>query len=145
MERLIQGIRTFFRPKHQAAHLDKGASGERAAEQLLRRRGLKLLARNFATRQGEIDLIFREDTCMVFVEVKTRSDESWSRPAAAVDASKKARICKTALEYLRQLHHPECSLRFDIVEVLLDEGSRVREIRHLPDAFSMKEPMRYQR
>ena len=47
----------------------------------LRRRGLEFLTANFRSKRGEIDLVFREGDCLVFVEVKTRSSEDWVRPA----------------------------------------------------------------
>ena len=143
MGSLIRQIRSLFIDREQPDHLRKGGLGEKAAERYLSQRGLKLLARNYASGRGEIDLIFRQDQCMVFVEVKTRSKENWSRPAAAVDARKRKLICQTAMDYLRQLHFPKCKLQFDIVEVLLNEAEQVNEIRHLPNAFPMPEPYHY--
>ena len=78
----------------------------------------------------------------MFVEVKTRSSEDWNRPAAAVDASKRRLLSQTALDYLALLKGPPVKLRFDIVEVLLDEGV-VREVRHLPNTFPLSRPYRY--
>ena len=89
-----------------------------------------------------MDLIFRDGDCLCFVEVKTRSSEEWTRPAAAVDAGKKKRLSQTALEYLRRLKNPEVKFRFDIVEVLLRDDA-VHEVRHLPNAFSLSKPYRY--
>jgi putative endonuclease len=87
-------------------------------------------------------LIFREDDCLAFVEVKTRSSEDWTRPAAAVDARKRRLLSQTALDYLRLLKNPPVKIRFDIVEVLLADGV-VREVRHLPNTFPMEKPYRY--
>jgi putative endonuclease len=123
-------------------HLQRGARGERAARKHLRRAGLKYLTANFKSDRGEIDLVFREADCLVFVEVKTRSSEEWVRPAAAVDADKQRRLSLTALDYLRQLSNPQVKFRFDIVEVLLADG-QVREVRHLPNAFPLSAPYRY--
>ena len=80
--------------------------------------------------------------CLVFVEVKTRSSEDWERPAAAVDKDKREHLTRCGLDYLRLLKNPLVKVRFDIVEVLLERG-RVREMRHLPNAFSMPKPYRY--
>ncbi|MCD6337950.1 MAG: YraN family protein [Verrucomicrobia bacterium] len=124
------------------AHLELGALGEKAALRALRRKGLRLLARNFRSPRGEIDLIMREGDALVFVEVKTRSSEEWSRPAAAVDSGKKRRIAMAAMDYLKALGRPPAILRFDIVEVLAENG-KVTQIRHLPDAFSLPKPWRY--
>jgi putative endonuclease len=123
-------------------HLRRGRLGEKAAKKNLQSRGLKFLTANYAGEHGEIDLVFRDGNCLVFVEVKTRSSEAWVRPAAAVNARKRRALSRTALAYLRQIGNPQVILRFDIVEVLLEEG-RVREIRHLPNCFSLTPPYRY--
>ena len=123
-------------------HLRRGELGERAAKKHLQKLGLKFLTANFRSDRGEIDLVFRDDDCLVFVEVKSRSSEDWTRPAAAVDARKRRLLSQTALDYLKLLKNPEVKIRFDIVEVLLTDGE-VREVRHLPNTFSMSKPYRY--
>ena len=74
--------------------------------------------------------------------MKTRSSEEWVRPAAAVDKERRGRLTRAALDYLRLLKNPMVKIRFDIVEVLLQDG-KVREVRHLPNAFAMERPYRY--
>jgi putative endonuclease len=123
-------------------HLRFGELGERAAKRHLRRNGLKFLTANFRSPRGEIDLVFREHDCLVFIEVKTRSSEEWSRPAAAVDRERRQRLTRAALDYLRLLRNPAVKIRFDIVEVLLANGE-VKEVRHLPNTFAMEKPYRY--
>ena len=123
-------------------HLRYGELGEQAARKYLRRNGLKFLTANFRSQRGEIDLVFREKECLVFVEVKTRSSEDWERPAAAVDAERRRRLTRAALDYLRLLRYPQVKVRFDIVEVLLDAG-KVHCVRHLPNTFPMERPYRY--
>jgi putative endonuclease len=123
-------------------HLVHGRLGERAARKHLRRLGLKFLAANFRSPRGEIDLVFREADCLVFVEVKTRSSEEWTRPAAAVNAERRRRLTRAALDYLRLVNNPPIKVRFDIVEVLLADGE-VSELRHLPNTFAMERPYRY--
>ena len=133
--------RSWF-PQEQATHLRTGRLGESAARDYLQDQGLKFLTANFRAKRGEIDLIFRDGDCLVFVEVKTRSSESWTRPAAAVNARKRKLISLTALAYLRGLNEPRVRIRFDIVEVLVAEG-KVGEIRHLPNTFSLSPPYRF--
>jgi putative endonuclease len=128
--------------KVEAEHLRRGRLGERAAKRHLRRLGLKFLTANFRSDRGEIDLIFRDGDCLVFVEVKTRSSEEWTRPASAVDERRRRRLSLAALDYLRLLRNPPVKLRFDIVEVLLNVG-QVREIRHLPNTFPLAAGRRY--
>jgi putative endonuclease len=119
-----------------------GQLGERAAKKHLKQLGLKYLTANFRSDRGEIDLVFRDDDCLVFVEVKTRSSEEWVRPAAYVNKHKRRLLCQTALDYLELLKNPQVKIRFDIVEVLLRD-SAVREVRHLPNTFAMEKPYRY--
>jgi putative endonuclease len=140
------GILSLFLPKSGReagpAHLERGRLGEEAARNFLSGRGLKFLAANYRSGRGEIDLVFREGGVLAFIEVKTRSSEARSRPAAAVNAERRRRLTRAALDYLRSIRQPEVKIRFDIVEVLL-AGGRVAEIRHLPNAFPMSRPYRY--
>jgi putative endonuclease len=139
---LLEKLKAQFASKAQPEHLRRGQLGERAAKKFLRKAGLKFLAANFRSARGEIDLVFRDGDCLVFVEVKTRSSEEWTRPATAVDARKQKLLSQCALDYLRLLQNPPVKIRFDIAEVLLEDG-KVREIRHLPNTFPLAKPYRY--
>jgi putative endonuclease len=135
-------MKSWFTRREKPEHLRRGQLGELAARRRLQEQGLKFLTANFRSKRGEIDLVFRDQDCLVFVEVKTRSSEDWVRPAAAVNARKRLLLSRTALDYLRRLRNPPVKIRFDIVEVLLEEGA-VREVRHLPNSFPMEKPHRY--
>jgi len=139
---LLEKLKARLAGKSKPEHLRRGELGERAARKFLRRQGLKFLAANFRSERGEIDLIFRDGDCLAFVEVKTRSSEDWTRPAAAVNAERRRRLSRCALDYLKLLKNPPVKIHFDIVEVLLAEG-KVREVRHLPNTFAMEKPYRY--
>jgi putative endonuclease len=139
---LLEKLKARFTGREKPEHLRRGELGERAAKRHLQKLGLKFLTANFRSARGEIDLIFRDDDCLVFVEVKTRSSEDWTRPAAAVNARKRRLLSQTALDYLCRLRNPAVKIRFDIVEVLLADGN-VREVRHLPNTFAMAKPYRY--
>ena len=138
----VQRVAGWLRRKPLPAHLAVGQMGEKAARKHLKRHGLKILTANFRTDRGEIDLVCRDNDCLVFIEVKTRSSEDWGRPADAVDRERRRRLTRAGLDYLRLLKNPPIKTRFDIVEVLVD-GQSVREIRHLPNAFAMERPYRY--
>lgn len=138
----LEKLKATFAGKEKPEHLRRGELGERAAKKHLQKLGLKFLAANFRSPRGEIDLIFRDADCLCFIEVKTRSSEDWTRPAAAVDARKRKLLSQTALDYLKLLKNPAVKFRFDIVEVLLADGA-VREIRHLPNTFALSRPYRY--
>lgn len=137
--RALAGV---VRSRPRPEHLRRGALGERAARRYLRALGLKWLASNFKVPRGEIDLVFRDKDCLVFVEVKTRSTGGWTRPAAAVNARKRRALTRAAFQYLRRIGRPSIKIRFDIVEVLLEDGS-VSEVRHLPNCFALSPPYRY--
>ncbi|KAB2673603.1 MAG: YraN family protein [Verrucomicrobia bacterium] len=144
--RIVSSVKALFnwwRPnKSLPVHLERGRLGEDAARTYLGRRGLKFLAANYEGRGGEIDLVFRDGECLVFVEVKARAAGSWTRPAAAVDEAKRRRVSRTALDYLAEIGNPRVKFRFDIVEAML-EGNAVQELRHLPDAFPLHRRYRY--
>jgi putative endonuclease len=142
MMNLLQKIKDHWRKPAKPLHLLHGKLGELAAKRYLQALGLKFLVANYCSKRGEIDLIFRDNDCLVFVEVKTRSSELWTRPSAAVNARKRRLLSQAALDYLRRIKHPQIRIRFDVVEVLLAE-SAVREIRHLPNTFSLSSPYRF--
>jgi putative endonuclease len=139
---LIKRIKLWLSRPQKPLHLRHGDLGELAARKHLQAKGLKFLTANFASKRGEIDLICRDDDCLVFVEVKTRSSEDWLRPAAAVNRRKRRLLSQTALDYLRLLRNPPVKIRFDIVEVILSDGQPY-EIRHLPNTFPLEKPYRY--
>lgn len=130
------------KPGQGPLHLRHGRAGEQAAKKHLAAHGLKYLTANFRSDRGEIDLVFRDQDCLVFVEVKTRSSEAWTRPAAAVNARKRLLLTRCAFDYLRLLKNPPVKIRFDIVEVLLKDGT-VAQTRHLPNTFTVTAPFRY--
>ena len=139
---ILKRLRAWLGRSQQPEHLRFGKLGERAARRYLQHQGLRFLTANFRSPRGEIDLVLREQDCLVFVEVKTRSSEEWGRPSAAVNRERRRRLSHAALDYLKLLHHPQVRFRFDIVEVLL-EGGKVREVRHLPNTFALERPYRY--
>ena len=123
-------------------HLRRGRLGESAAKRHLKAAGWEFLVANFKTSDSEIDLVFRDEECLVFVEVKARTEGGWTRPAAAVDQRKRSLLSKAAREYVRKLSDPNVKFRFDIVEVLLVDGG-VSEIRHIPNAFPLTKAKRH--
>jgi putative endonuclease len=116
-------------------HLQRGIQGELAARDYLAKKGLSFLTANFRSKRGEIDLVFRDSKCLVFVEVKTRSTGGWTRPARAVDARKRLALSRAASDYLRLIGNPLVAHRFDVVEVLLDEAGTIAELRHIENSF----------
>jgi putative endonuclease len=97
--------------------VDAGQRAEAIAADYLERQGLAIVARNFRTRHGEIDLVARDKDTLVFVEVRMRTRADFGGAAASVTAAKRERWIAASLAYLAQLgREPPC--RFDAV--LLD-------------------------
>ena len=121
-----------------------GKLGERLAASFLKKKeGMKILYRNFrAPKGGELDLVCRDGDTLVFVEVKTRTSLRFGRPAEAVNKKKQMLIVRGALEWLRQLDHPDLLFRFDIVEVELRD-EEVPQINLIKKAFSMPDHFIY--
>src|SRR5437762_2932806 len=124
-------------------HLRLGTRGENLACRFLRRNGYKILYRNFRGRTGgEIDVVCRERDTLVFVEVKTRTREDFGRPFEAIDRDKRKRISRGGLAWLRLLDDPDILFRFDVVEVIIAEGTEPR-LELIRNAFSLPEPYIY--
>jgi putative endonuclease len=95
----------------------RGAWGERLAATHYRRLGYTVLARNWRCPIGELDLVLQRDDLFVFSEVKTRRDDSFGPPAAAVGAGKQRRIRLLAYEWLRTNDVYAIRIRFDVVAI----------------------------
>jgi len=105
---------------------EAGARAEEDAARFLERHGLEVVARNYRTRLGEIDLVARDGETLVFVEVRLRADSRYGGAAASVDARKRARIEAAARRFLAGLkREPPC--RFDVVT--LDGDNRAAWLR----------------
>jgi len=119
-----------------------GQRGEALARKYLKRRGMKVLSRNFRCPAGEIDLIAldratrRADGAqtIAFVEVKARRNDTYTDPAAAVDSRKRRRLKKAAQYYLSRVDAEAFNARFDIVSIVFRDGSKP-QVRYIPDAF----------
>lgn len=93
-----------------------GQSAESRAEAFLQSHGLKLLARNWRCRFGEIDLVMRDGDTLVFVEVRLRSRSDFGGAAASITPAKQKKLLATARQYLTTLKTlPPC--RFDVVAI----------------------------
>jgi len=107
-----------------------GARAEDLCADLMRRAGLRILARNWRCRHGEIDLVAEESGTLVFAEVRLRRDAGYGGAAESVTAAKRARLLAAARLYLAG--RPEAGCRFD---VLLLDALAPERIRWIRDAF----------
>ena len=94
-----------------------GAWAESQAAEFLQRHGLRLLARNFRCRLGELDLVMAEGTTLVFVEVRSRRSNRFGDALESVTASKRRRLLSAARLFLASQDSPATACRFDVVSV----------------------------
>lgn len=115
-----------------------GARGEQLAAEHLARRGLELVARNFRTRWGELDIIARDGDTLVFCEVKTlRGSPDDRDPLDAIRTGKRRQVRRMAAQWLATAtDRPHArELRFDVIGVRVDADGRLLELVHLEAAF----------
>ena len=105
-----------------------GKKAEDLAARHLKRRGYKIVARNYRTRAGEIDIIAREGRSLVFIEVKGRQSTRYGSAKAAVTPRKQQQVAKVALWYLKETDQMGVKARFDVVAVTHKDGKATIEI-----------------
>jgi putative endonuclease len=112
-----------------------GSEGEALAVEFLRKKGYKIVKKNYRTPIGEIDIIAKDGDTIVFLEVKTRTTESFGFPFEAVTDHKRRKIKNVALLFLKSLKE-EVPARFDVLSIS-SAGNREKEILHIKDAFEV--------
>ncbi|MBR3554136.1 MAG: ribonuclease HII [Clostridia bacterium] len=112
---------------------ETGDRGEDVCARYYEKHGYTVIARNFHSRYGEIDVIAESDTQLVFIEVKTRAEGQATLPCEAVDQKKMRRLTQTAQMFLTQ-YDKERQMQFDVFEVLTRDGRPVK-CRRLENAF----------
>jgi len=119
---------------------ERGTIGERIAAEHLERRGYEIVARNYRTRHGELDLVAADDRALVFCEVKTRVAPGTSGPRGPLDAIgglKQKRLRALAAEWLATTaDRPHRSdIRFDAIGITLTSAGQLLALEHLEAAF----------
>lgn len=118
--------------KHPARAL--GAQGEALARQYLIKQGYDIVASNWSTRFGEIDIIARSNGILVFVEVKTRRSRNTESALAGITPAKHERLVKAVYQYLHEQEMDEATWRIDAIAIALESGRRPI-IDHVEDVF----------
>jgi len=125
--------------KQTPSHRTVGDRGENAVARYLKLRGYRILARNYTVKSGEIDIIARRFSYIVFIEVKTRKAETdtekYGHAQDAVNEKKRAHLRYAASRYL-SAHPTRLKPRFDIAEVYYTEGRKTKfKILYRKEAF----------
>ncbi len=111
---------------------NQGQLAEQQAIQLLRANGLKLITRNFHSRYGEIDIIMRSSSNIIFCEVKMRTHTKFGSPLEFVTYSKQRKIINTAHIFLQQNpKYQQLQPRFDVVGITPEQTTWVKSAFHL--------------
>jgi len=110
-----------------------GARGEKLAADYLRSQGYKILETNYHSRYGEIDLVAEGDQCVIFVEVKARTNARFGLPEASVTPAKLEKIYDTALLWLQDHPDQPDDWRVDVISILLDKSLQPQDIQHFID------------
>lgn len=112
-----------------------GSIGEQLASDYLAEKGYSLIARNVTSRWGELDIIAKHGSRVVFVEVKTRVGTSKGKPYEAVGYHKLQHLMRSAQYYLKAHPFPDCSYAIDVISIVLTYDSlsasyRILELKH---------------
>ncbi len=115
---------------------DLGGRGEDVAVRYLKKKGYKVIERNYRCLWGEVDLVARDKGTLVFIEIKARTSSGFGLPQEAVDIFKQRKLIQVAKAYMAEHHLTEAiSTRFDVVAVqLIPSGP---EIELIKDAFQV--------
>ncbi len=123
----------------RSARAQTGQKGEAIAAKFYIDKGYWLLAHNYKTRMGELDLVLRKGEVVVICEVKTRTLQAIVKakdnPAAMVHYHKQQRLIAAAKRYLQFTHQSDCIIRFDVVEVTQLEGGKW-QVNRIKSAFT---------
>lgn len=111
-----------------------GQQGEQIAVSFLKKKGYKILERNYRTPLGEIDIIARQGHTLVFVEVKSRKTDRFGSPKESITRAKQTRLTRTAYCYLKETNQTDVSARFDVVIV---RGNDKKATELITNAFDV--------
>lgn len=112
-----------------------GRAGESAARaHVTNELGYKILATNYRTREGEIDIVARDGACLVFVEVKTRTNRAFGSGIEQISVRKSSRLRAVGQGYLAENGLADSDWRIDLISVEMDRSGRVSRIEHIESA-----------
>ena len=106
-----------------------GKFGEKIAEKYLKSKGYKIIAKNFYSREGEIDLICQKNGIVFFVEVKTRTNQNFGWPEEAVTDQKLEKIAAAGEKYLTE-NKVDCEWQIDIISIMIDKSRKKAQVKH---------------
>jgi putative endonuclease len=112
-----------------------GMESETAAVKYLKKKGYKIIERNFKTKYGEIDIIAKDGETIVFIEVKARKNQNFGSPKESITYTKIKKISKSALFYLKSSKQMNKKARFDVAIIKSFDDSQKPDIELIKNAF----------
>ena len=124
------------------ARINSGKKGEDLALSFLKKQGYSIIAKNYKTRLGEIDIIGKDKSCVSFVEVRSTNSRVFEAPEHTIDRRKQRQIAKAALSYIKRYSLEDKDCRFDVV-CIGGVDSVSPNIRLIKNAFDLDPRYRY--
>jgi putative endonuclease len=112
-----------------------GKRGEEAARKFLKKRGYRIRETGFRCRHGEIDIIAQQKDCLVFVEVRTKSNLEFGTPEDSITQAKKEKLIASALTYTTTRQGLPSLWRIDVVAIELDDRGKTKRIELIENAI----------
>jgi putative endonuclease len=111
-----------------------GSYGESLAEAYMLEQGYEIVASNWRCPVGELDLVARQETTFVFVEVRTRRGTRLGTPEESITPVKQAKLIELAYTFLAENNYHDCDWRIDVIAIVLDKRGQVAQFNHIRSA-----------
>jgi putative endonuclease len=108
-----------------------GKLGEKLAAKFLKKKGYKIIEKNFNTRYGEIDIVATKNNCVAFIEVKTRTSRKFGYPEQAINYFKLQHFQNAVQAYLTKNDIGKKEISLDAISIEMDIKTRKAKITHL--------------
>ncbi len=112
-----------------------GKTGEKLAQDYLKRKGYRILEANYRCTIGEIDIIAEKKGRLAFIEVRTRSSREFGTPEESITEAKKEKLASLCMEYVSS-HNVSREWHLDLVAVEFNREGKLQRIDHLPDVLA---------
>jgi putative endonuclease len=115
-----------------------GKLGEKLAQKFLKKRGYHILETGFRCRSGEIDIVAQQKDCLVFVEVRTKSNLDFGTPEESITQGKKRKLITSALSYMSTHQGLPPAWRIDVVAIEIGSKGKAKRIELIENAVEQE-------
>lgn len=135
MKKSSPSLKNIKKP-HPTLQQKLGLWGENLATKWLGEKGYKIIARHFTCREGEIDIIAKDKDQIVFIEVKTRTNQKFGLGEDAFNRSKQEKFVKTLWHWLEENNLQNADFRIDILTLRIDRDLKKLKIKHFKNILT---------